>query len=133
MAKRVTKVDLEAQARQLSKENGILSQALNALLNERPDDEQVWHGGPEDETSHYRALLFRSTWAHGGVVLVTYRHPGQADHTVAYYFDDWHEGVLADRPGNLAEQLAAGRLLLERDRRFEVQRARGLADEAAHG
>lgn len=93
--KKPTYDELHAERDRLAQSEGLLSLALNLLLQGRKAEatEQASHDG-----GRWRLQLFGAARADGGIVIETYFHPGQAPHSAAYYLDD-----LARVPGPLSE------------------------------
>ena len=92
--KKPTYEELLAERDRLTKSEGVLSIAVNLLVQGKAEaTEQVSH-----DCGRWRLSLFGAARADGGIVIETYYHPGQAPHSAAYYLDD-----LARVPGHLSE------------------------------
>lgn len=93
--KKPTYDELHAERDRLARSEGLLSLALNLVLQGKRAEatEQASHEG-----GRWRLQLFGAARADGGIVIETYFHPGQAPHSAAYYLDD-----LARVPGPLSE------------------------------
>lgn len=92
--KKPTYEEVLAERDRLTKSEGVLSIAINLLVQGKADaTEQVSH-----DDGRWRLSLFGAARADGGIVIETYYHPGQAPHSAAYYLDD-----LARVPGHLSE------------------------------
>lgn len=90
MAKRLFKSysECESAYRTASRESTLSAIALNAIV-----------GGEEITTIRkgaYTAKIIRPTSACGGIVVITFRHPGQLPSSSAHYIDEWCE--IRNRP-----------------------------------
>jgi hypothetical protein len=73
--------DCEAAYDAAQSEATVSAQFINAMMNGETCG--VSRRGP------YTVRVYRPAAAHGGIVAVTFRAEGQADHTAAYYLDAW--------------------------------------------
>jgi len=114
--KRETRDQAVERANANREEAGILSLALGYVANgDKPDHVEDWWIDGED---HYRAQLFGAKRADGGIVVITFRHPGQRPHTIAKYVDRWDGDcrTFAGLPEYLSERIACERIVSARNR-----------------
>lgn len=74
--------------RQLEQDKTILQSILQCLMNDEQQDGVAFVNEPGTDAT-WTLSLYRSTAPHGGIVVVTYDHPGQAAHSAAYYFENY--------------------------------------------
>lgn len=81
--KQPTKQQLFERAEQYSRENCVMSWAMNALVN--GECHRI------GKSHHYTVQTCGEDAAHGGIAIVTFSPPGQRPYTTAHYFDEWFD------------------------------------------
>lgn len=113
--RQLTRAEAIAECNRLNRENGVLSVALSAAMNEKAAATET----ARHQDRRYVFRLYRATGAHGGIVVETFHCKGQKPSSTAHYLEDLlaaYRQRIYDPSGETAEiREAIGRLRVKRD------------------